>query len=465
MPMIKSDWRSRLTRGSLRGMEFLTERHDAKGGRRLVVHEFPGAEEPEVEDLGGKAWDWRLNCYFIGADYDLARDAFLKLLNTPGPTWLTHPWLGDLWVRARNWSVEESNERGGYCAITVEFAPGGATLRDGVTDVLDVAGARVGAFADAALDDFALVKMSAEGVAAFVAAVSSRLDRLRDALSLATLPLSWAAQIRGLVAGVKFDLAELIAVPGAYAVALRGLTDVIGGAAAGDAYYDTAGGLRTGAIAAQALLAVSSGSGASAAGAGEATVAPSVAAAAIGSAGGSNGAVQQAMPDDFSPADRWRLVTQLAVQARPSRVFAADGAAAAMASEVGGSAVLDPAAWKNLAAEEALRGRLLIAATARVALADYRAAAERDAVLACVVAGIDALLPAASDPVFQTAVSARTAVMDALNAQDLAPATRRDVLNRLPAVVLAHRLGVDVETFMARNGVRHPLFVRGRIYG
>ena len=57
------------------------------------------------------------------------------------------------------------------------------------------------------------------------------------------------------------------------------------------------------------------------------------------------------------------------------------------------------------------------------------------------------------------------ALTEALLAQDLKPATYRDVTAPLPAIVLAHRLGVDEAVFLARNAVRHPLFVRGRVYG
>nr|VFK65205.1 MAG: DNA circularisation protein N-terminus [Candidatus Kentron sp. TUN] len=106
-------WLDRMVRASFRGLEFLTDSHEAKGGRRLVVHEFPGAEAPLVEDMGAEAWNWRLNAYFIGKDYDLVRNGFLAKLSEPGADWLTHPWLGRLWVRARTWQTKETNEQGG----------------------------------------------------------------------------------------------------------------------------------------------------------------------------------------------------------------------------------------------------------------------------------------------------------------------------------------------------------------
>ncbi|WP_416242745.1 DNA circularization protein [Azospira sp. APE16] len=383
-------WLDRMSRGSFRGFEFLTESHDAKGGRRLAVHEFPGAEVASVQDLGGKAWDWKLNAYFIGPDYDLERNGFLAKLAEPGADWLTHPWLGLLWVRAHTWSIHESTDKGGYCVISIEFVPGGDSVQP-TPDMVDVAFDRTRKLADAVEGDFGLEPMSADGMTAFIAAVHQKLEVLRQVISLATLPLTWANQIKGLIAGVKGDLAVLMGMPAAYASAFRGLTNALGGGADSSGLADT---------------------------------------------------------------DRPRVVSRIA------RVATAKNAVA-----LSGVAATDGAVRRNLLREEALRSRLLVTSAAQVAMADYRAEADRDAALASVVSAIDALLPSLPDPVFQAAVAARTSLIEALLAQDLKPATYRDVTAPLPAIVLAHRLGVDEAVFLARNAVRHPLFVRGRVYG
>lgn len=384
-------WSDRMARASFRGFEFLTESHDAKGGRRLVVHEFPGADEPEVEDLGAKAWDWKLNAYFIGPDYDRERNGFLAKLAEPGATWLRHPWLGLLWVRAHTWSVQDSNDKGGYGTVVIEFLPGGGNTAQPTPDRVDVAIDRTRKLADAAVDDFALEPMSADGMTAFLASVHQKLEVLRQAIALTTLPLTWASQVTGLIAGVKGDLATLMGQPAGYASALRSLTDSLGGGA------DTS---------------------------------------------------------DLSDTARPRVVARLASVATVKSTVALSGAAAT-----------DGAVRRNLMRESALRSRLLVTSAAQVAMADYRAEGDRDAALASVVTALDALLPDLPDPVFQAAVAARAAVMEALLAQDLKSATLRDVSAPLPAVVLAYRLGVDEEVFLARNAVRHPLFVMGRVYG
>lgn len=383
-------WLDRMSRASFRGFEFLTDSHDAKGGRRLVVHEYPGAEQPSTQDLGGKAWDWKLNAYFIGPDYDLERNGFLAKLAEPGADWLTHPWLGQLWVRAHTWSLHESNDKGGSCTIAIEFVPGGETVQP-TPDMVDVAFDRTRKLADAVEDDFDLEPMSAAGMTAFIAAVQQKLEVLRQAISLATLPLTWASQIKGLIAGVKNDLATLMGMPAAYASAFRGLADALGVGADSSGLADT---------------------------------------------------------------DRPRVVSRLAKVATAKSTVVLTGVTAT-----------DGAVRRNLLREEALRSRLLVTSAAQAALADYQAEADRDAALASVVSAIDTLLPSMPDPVFQAAVAARTALTEALLAQDLKSTTYRDVAAPLPAIVLAHRLGVDEAVFLARNAVRHPLFVRGRVYG
>lgn len=409
-------YRDRWAKADYDGFQFSTDSHDAKYGRRLVVHEFPGAEEPEVEDMGGKSREFQINAYFIGASYDLECNGLMAKLNQPGARWLTHPWLGRLWVRAHQWSRQESSDKNGYCTLTITFVPGGEQPYSAEPDKVDIAVDRTHKLADAAQDDFDLEPMSADGLTAFVAAVQGGLEVVRTVISLATLPLTWAQQIMGLVASVKGELTALAGLPGDYAKALRGLTDTVGLGSDPANFSDPA------------LNSVSR----------FATI-------------GTGAVAQQAT---FSDTARVRLVSCLTAQAQQTSI-----------AKLSGVAAVDGAVRRNLIKERALYCRLFLVAAAQVALADYRSEADRDAALASVIAAFDVLLPDLPDPVFQAAVSARTALIEALMAQDLKPQTVRDVVSLLPATVLAHRLGVDEATFTAQNNVRHPLFVRGRIYG
>lgn len=386
--MAEQTYRDRWEIAQFRNIEFLTDSHDAKGGRRLAVHEFPGAEQPLVEDLGGKAWDWSLNAYFIGPQYDVECDGLMAELNKPGAEWLIHPWLGRIWVRPRSWSRRDSNRENGFCTLSIEFVPGGEQPDTPTQDKVDTAHAAIDGFGDAAEADFNLLAMSADGLGAFVAAVQGKLELVRQAISLAALPLTWSQQILGVVYGVKGDIATLAAVPANYANAMRSLTNAIGLGA------DDAG---------------------------------------------------------LADTDRPRLVSRLsALSARTGLT---------------GVAATDSAVRGNLARESALQSRLFLAVAMQVALADFRTESDRAAVLQSIDSVYEPLLPNLPDAVFQAAVSARTALIDAVMAQNLEPQQARDIVSPLPSTLLAHRFQVDEAVLIARNGVRHPLFVIGRVYG
>lgn len=389
--MADATYRDRWQTARFRDIGFLTDSHDAKAGRRLAVHEFPGAELPVVEDLGGQAAGWSLNAYFIGPQYDAECVALMTALNQAGADWLIHPWLGRLWVCPQAWTRRESNMQQGFCTLSIEFVPGGVPPATPTPDTVDTAQTAINGLADRAESDFTLLGMSAESVSAFVASVHTRLAGVQQAIALAALPVTWSQQLISLVVGLKTDTASLIATPEHYAAAVRSLTDLIGVGA------DNAG-LRV--------------------------------------------------------VDRPRLATRLADLSSTSPPVVLSGIAAA-----------DPALRVNLAAESALHSRLFLSAAMQVALADYQTDYERAAALGAIDAAYDQVLPSLPDAVFQAAVSARTALIEAVMAQDLQPQQQRDLVHPLPSTVLAQRMQVDEAALIARNRVRHPLFVRGRVYG
>lgn len=423
-------WADRMVTARFRDNPFLTESHDTKGGRRLVVHDYPGGEEPVVEDLGAKSGEFRLNAYFIGVDYDLFRDAFLVALNTPGAAWLDHPWRGQVWVRARDWSIHESNDKGGYCTISVDFVPGGKDAAMPTPDMADVASYSCANYLTGVMADFNLDAIPDLGMLSLIATVQMQLDKLRTIISLAQLPLTVLSQVRNVIDGLKTDLAVLLATPASYAAALRSLANVLGSvekAPVVGKVMSTPSAASVGSFAAQS------------AGISNASVAATGSAATAASA---------LIADTALP----NLVTHLVSMATLPVVMP------------GGSGD-SPALRVNLMREASLRGQLLLGAAAQVALADYRVANDRDVVLASVVGAIDQMLPSMSDTVFQLALDMRAALSDALLAQPLESAVVREVVNPLPATVLAHRMEVAEEIFLAVNKVRHPLFVQGKVYG
>jgi prophage DNA circulation protein len=387
-------WQDRLTRARFRDFEFLTESHAAKYGRRLAVHEYPGADVPRVEDFGEKAGGWGLDAYFIGPDYDQRRNEFLALLNEPGPGWLVHPWLGALWVRPSEWQVSESTDKGGFCTVKAEFVPGGEELQPDF-EYGDVAVAACRALAAAAVGEAREAPMLADSLGSFIAAVGQRLEGLRMAISLASLPLAWAAEVLAVIEGVKGDLAALALMPQGYANAFLGIANALG------------------------LNRLGAGD------------------------------------DGLTSPRRAALAGRVAGAAGIGR----------RAVALTGAAAKDPKLAAALRDEYALEQRLLAAAAMAVAVAQYATEADRDFALAAVNGAAGALLPSAPDTVFFAAENARAAVTRVLLGQDIRPSVRRDIVHPLPACVVAHRLGVPEAAFLARNAVRHPLFVNGAVYG
>lgn len=401
-------WRDRLKTAQFRGVSFKTDDHTAQYGNRLVVHEFPGAALPIVEDLGGKSPEWQVNAYFLGADYDLARDKFLAELAKPGPDKLVHPWLGRLLVWAQTWSVTESTEQGGYCRIAITFVPGIQRAGQALTDKSDKAVQRIKSVKAKAKGFLGLVAMVSAEVNQFVAAVQGQLDKLRMIISVAQMPLVWASQLGGLVGSINSELSALLALPGGYANAIGGLFDGLG-----------LGQPRA-----------------------ESNVSSIV-------------AVQSSLIADI---DRPRLVG-LVLTLMPL----VDPSAAALAK-------LDtPTQFGvlefNLAHNQVFWAVLVVCAACELALVDYRTAADRDAVQSRVVLAIDGLVPLLPDSLFFDVLALRADFIDAMQTQVLAASVARVVVSPVPAVVLAFKLQQDVEVFMSRNNVRHPLFVQGEIYG
>lgn len=221
-------WRDRLKTASWGAFEFMVDSHEAKGGRRLVLSQFPGRDDPELEDLGADADGWRLNAYFVGDDYDLARDVFLDKLRIPGPVWMVHPWLGNKWVRARNWTLTESNAEGGYAKVAVELLPGGGVVSQPETDVADAAEQSVGKYAEAA-SDYEPPALPGNSVGTYLARIQNAMGDVRNALARARMPLTMLGAVLNTVDSAKSLLGEALELPDAYATALRSVGGALGG--------------------------------------------------------------------------------------------------------------------------------------------------------------------------------------------------------------------------------------------
>ena len=106
---------------SFRGVPFFVESGDRAGGRRTVTHEFPGRDEPFVEDLGRAATVLSVDGYVLGEDYVRDRDALLAALEASGPGELVHPHYGVMQAQAGQVTTRESQRDGGTAQFQITF--------------------------------------------------------------------------------------------------------------------------------------------------------------------------------------------------------------------------------------------------------------------------------------------------------------------------------------------------------
>jgi prophage DNA circulation protein len=109
------------------------------------VHEYPGRDEPFVEDMGLKAREFALTAYVIGTDYQADRDALIDACAKGGAGTLVHPYYGTLNVMCTGCTVSESTGEGGMAVFSLKFMDAGQNAlpsgnedtRAGVVDAAD----------------------------------------------------------------------------------------------------------------------------------------------------------------------------------------------------------------------------------------------------------------------------------------------------------------------------------------
>ena len=117
---------------SFRGAPFAVINDDLGGGRRVVVHQYPGRDTPWTEDMGREARRFRFRGFivdgdvvFAGGPIQLQRVLLLAALEKGGEGTLTHPTLGILNVRVSRFSLGADLGAGRVSDLDVEFVESG----------------------------------------------------------------------------------------------------------------------------------------------------------------------------------------------------------------------------------------------------------------------------------------------------------------------------------------------------
>jgi len=115
-------WRDKLRPATFRGVPFYTESNEREGGRRTVTHEYPFSEAANFsEDLGIRSRKFNVEAYVLGGEYNVARDALIAALETPGPGELNHAEFGVVRVAVETFRVRETRTDGGMATFAISF--------------------------------------------------------------------------------------------------------------------------------------------------------------------------------------------------------------------------------------------------------------------------------------------------------------------------------------------------------
>jgi len=120
-------WLDRYRQASFRNVEFYIPAHEGRGGRRVQSTEFPGRDEPYVQDHGRKSGGFTIDAYIIGDDYDIQRNDLITALNKKGPGKLVHPYLGVLKLQVASYTWRETNREMNMVRFVINVIEAGDT--------------------------------------------------------------------------------------------------------------------------------------------------------------------------------------------------------------------------------------------------------------------------------------------------------------------------------------------------
>lgn len=191
-------WRENLLAASFRGAPFEIEASEGDGlGRRKVVFEAPGRDEPFVQDLGAGTRRVRVEAFVVGRDYLARRDRLMAALRRVGAGELVHPTMGTLQATPLTARLVESNTELGMARFALEF-------------VLDATETAVASVVDGPRSAAAASEMVQSSAAVAVALAGgpgvSNLELRRSRDVVAETSRSLADRVRDRIAALDVDL-------------------------------------------------------------------------------------------------------------------------------------------------------------------------------------------------------------------------------------------------------------------
>lgn len=106
-----------LKKPSYNGVEFFYRSATETGGFKVAEHLYPDSNNFRVEQMGGVARKFRIEC---GVKFE-NRDSFDIALNTPGTGVLSHPMYGNFLVKVTTYEKRDGIDALGFYVYSVEF--------------------------------------------------------------------------------------------------------------------------------------------------------------------------------------------------------------------------------------------------------------------------------------------------------------------------------------------------------
>lgn len=217
----------RLT-ASIRGVEFLLNTVDGKGGRRAIPREYPKRESGWTEDNGAILTNEQITGKLVGNDYLAKLRTLLDALNKPGTGEMVHPWWGVRTVQVGEVSHRLDNEEDGVAYVTFTVWEAGkrlfpAAAIDTAATLGNAADAAQGATEQSFLDSFLT------GIDNMGPMVDTFLDDLDELTrGLPTLPDQFREWTDRLMRA-KDSVGALLAYPGELAREVTGIVEDVKG--------------------------------------------------------------------------------------------------------------------------------------------------------------------------------------------------------------------------------------------
>ncbi|MBN8486368.1 MAG: DNA circularization N-terminal domain-containing protein [Burkholderiales bacterium] len=218
---------------SFRGVRFHVLANDSAVGRRGALHEYPGRDEPWLEDLGRRARQWTLDAVVLGSDYAAQRDRLIAAVEQPGPGPLVHPQCGLVQASVLDCRISESTQAQLVARFTLTFVEAGksseprrmASTRDQVAQAGQVVETAAAAEFEGVVVTRGLPDFVATSLRSRVAGLVTQVRGLAAGLTTALAPLAeLQQQIDGLNAGLVALSYEPAAMANRVTTMLRQLT-------------------------------------------------------------------------------------------------------------------------------------------------------------------------------------------------------------------------------------------------